>query len=761
MTTFVLAVAADHLLTCGDRGEDVEESCVVDQLCINDRTESGSLHQALRRALLIPQPDRREDARLLVDLGIMEAAAGEETALAHLEKALALIDEAGERDRAMYALGQTLFRYGRAAEARTVFRRGADASAGDPDTTLRFEAGFMASAAYLVGRAHEAHERVAALTAGFLDSEQLSASERLLVLHLAVFRAMSVPGSGEHAKLALRALGDGVQLWRATSDGMTMSHVILALTWCGFGQEASGLGERLLVEARSRGDSLIFAEVSLARALAMYSLGRVGDAMVDAQAAIVGMRRGWNSTVPAPHGVLAYCLIDRDEIEEAAEVLDDAEKRLRDGETRTLNVWFYMARGRLRLTRGEHQGALDDFLLVGSLLSANTFLNPGFMLLPWRSHAGLAAHALGRVADAIELIDRDIELSREFIPNENIFMDGETDFAAMLVERFTTYHRRSYVCKSGVGDVLIGAAAQVAEYNGVEGASHIKDKLAEMTHLNETIYGTGIAASYQCKPTRSGAWISDDMLANVCKHHVTKMPFELGRLAQDLAGGLVATMPSEADLNHDEIGPLLRKYLAGRADAPVENRLRILRLIENMTLGRNAVGYLTESLHGAGSPQAQRVQIARRMQRSTRSASPASCPASPMRRTPMTSWKNSEATSPRSSGFRRLAPRKENGPSEMPRFNASSSGIAYCQRFPAEHRALTTLRADRMINTSGFCSRRHRPYPNGTGYESGPGSPAGTACRLPANHLPVSRASQGGSPSGTPVAGRRGHPSQS
>jgi 4-hydroxybutyryl-CoA dehydratase/vinylacetyl-CoA-Delta-isomerase len=33
-----------------------------------------------------------------------------------------------------------------------------------------------------------------------------------------------------------------------------------------------------------------------------------------------------------------------------------------------------------------------------------------------------------------------------------------------------------------------------------------------------------------------------------------------------------------------------------------------------MTLGRNAVGYLTESLHGAGSPQAQRVQIARQAQ---------------------------------------------------------------------------------------------------------------------------------------------------
>jgi len=201
-----------------------------------------------------------------------------------------------------------------------------------------------------------------------------------------------------------------------------------------------------------------------------------------------------------------------------------------------------------------------------------------------------------------------------FIPTENIFMDGEYDFAAMLVERFTAYHRRSYVCKSGVGDVLIGAAASIAEMNGVPKVSHIKDKLVEMTHLNETIYATGIASSYQGYATDSGAYICDSMLSNVCKHHVTKMPYEIGRLAQDLAGGLVATLPSEQDLNHPEIGKLLKKYLKGKADVPTEDRMRMLRLIENMTLGRNAVGYLTESMHGAGSPQAQRIQIGRAMQ---------------------------------------------------------------------------------------------------------------------------------------------------
>ena len=205
-----------------------------------------------------------------------------------------------------------------------------------------------------------------------------------------------------------------------------------------------------------------------------------------------------------------------------------------------------------------------------------------------------------------------------FIPWEHVFMDGEHDFAAMLVDRFSCYHRRSYVCKSGVGDVLIGAAATIATYNGVPSASHIRDKLVEMNHLNETIYGTGIAASYQGFPTKSGAYLPDTMLANVCKHHVTVLPHTISRLAQDLAGGLIATMPSEADLRNPETGDLIRKYLAANPEIETEDRMRMMRLIESMCLGRNAVNYLTESVHGAGSPQAQRIQMYRQMQLSYR-----------------------------------------------------------------------------------------------------------------------------------------------
>jgi len=199
-----------------------------------------------------------------------------------------------------------------------------------------------------------------------------------------------------------------------------------------------------------------------------------------------------------------------------------------------------------------------------------------------------------------------------FIPWDKVFLCEEYEFAGVLVERFAGYHRQSYGgCKVGVGDVLIGASALVAEYNGAAKASHIKDKLIEMTHLNETLYCCGIACSTEGYPTEAGNYQIDLLLANVCKQNVTRFPYEIGRLAEDIAGGLMVTMPSQADFDSEEIGEYCHKYFKGNGKVSTENRMRILRFIENLCLGSSAVGYRTESMHGAGSPQAQRIMIAR------------------------------------------------------------------------------------------------------------------------------------------------------
>lgn len=195
-----------------------------------------------------------------------------------------------------------------------------------------------------------------------------------------------------------------------------------------------------------------------------------------------------------------------------------------------------------------------------------------------------------------------------FVPWERVFMCGEYDFTGMLVERFASYHRQNYGgCKTGVSDVLIGATATVAEYNGVEAAYHIRDKITEMIHLNETMYSCGLACSYEGYRLPSGTYFVNPLLANIVKHNVTRFPFEMARLAMDIAGGLVGTMPSEKDFKHPELGKYVDKYLKGKAGVPTEHRMRIVRLIENMALG---VGLL-EDLHGAGSPQTQRIMISR------------------------------------------------------------------------------------------------------------------------------------------------------
>jgi 4-hydroxybutyryl-CoA dehydratase/vinylacetyl-CoA-Delta-isomerase len=200
-----------------------------------------------------------------------------------------------------------------------------------------------------------------------------------------------------------------------------------------------------------------------------------------------------------------------------------------------------------------------------------------------------------------------------FVPWDRVFMYKEFDFAGELVENFASYHRQSYACKVGVGDVLIGATQVAADYNGANKASHVKDKIIEMNHLNETLFCGSLACAQEGSKQPSGTYLVNVLLANVCKQNVTRFPYEIARLAQDIAGGLMVTMPSEDDLNSPEIGHYVKKYFKGRADVTTENRMRILRLIENITLGTAAVGYLTESMHGAGSPQAQRIMIARQV----------------------------------------------------------------------------------------------------------------------------------------------------
>jgi len=162
-----------------------------------------------------------------------------------------------------------------------------------------------------------------------------------------------------------------------------------------------------------------------------------------------------------------------------------------------------------------------------------------------------------------------------------------------------------------VSDVLIGATRLVAEYTGIERLPHVRDKLAEMVALTETIYSCGLATALEGEQVETGSYYVNQLLGNVCKLNVAELPFKIARCAIDIAGGIVGDAPGGKDLMSPEIGKFVDKYLKGVEGVPTEYRLRMLYLIQSLLFGFNSVGYVVESLHGAGPPQAQKSSLYR------------------------------------------------------------------------------------------------------------------------------------------------------
>ena len=196
-----------------------------------------------------------------------------------------------------------------------------------------------------------------------------------------------------------------------------------------------------------------------------------------------------------------------------------------------------------------------------------------------------------------------------FVPWERIFLYGEYEYAGPMVRNFGCFHRHSHGgCKCGVGDVIIGAAATAAEYNGLSKVSHINNKLAEMLKITEAIYGCSIAASVDSKPTPSGIQTVDPVLSNVSKLFEGKDLHEVIRMMIEIAGGTTTDLPSDKDFANPEIGPMLSKYLKGADGVSTEDRMRIFRFIEKLAFESRDI---VSNIHGAGSPETHRMTVLR------------------------------------------------------------------------------------------------------------------------------------------------------
>lgn len=161
------------------------------------------------------------------------------------------------------------------------------------------------------------------------------------------------------------------------------------------------------------------------------------------------------------------------------------------------------------------------------------------------------------------------------------------------------------LCRCADGRRRREAGGGVAAWNR---PPYLRDLLAEMVGMSETYWACSLACSYQGSKTNSGAYTINPLLANVVKLNITRYTYEWMRLAQDIAGGLIITLPSEKDFRNPEVGKYIEKYFKGKTGTLTRDRMHMVRLIENMAVGAG----LPEALHGAGSPMAQKMMIQRR-----------------------------------------------------------------------------------------------------------------------------------------------------
>ncbi|MEE3362396.1 MAG: 4-hydroxyphenylacetate 3-hydroxylase N-terminal domain-containing protein [Anaerovoracaceae bacterium] len=198
-----------------------------------------------------------------------------------------------------------------------------------------------------------------------------------------------------------------------------------------------------------------------------------------------------------------------------------------------------------------------------------------------------------------------------FIPNENIFLNGETDFAGKLALRFALYHRHSYTgCKPGISDVIMGTTALLADYQNIAKQSHVKEKLAEIISVAELTYAAGIASSVKSTKASSGTQVPNVIYANVGRRHAGHNIFHEFNMMCDVSGGLPATLPGTKEYNSPEVGDFVKKYVTRKEGVSPEDCYRLFALASDLLTGEySAVICQIAGVHGGGSPIMEDIAI--------------------------------------------------------------------------------------------------------------------------------------------------------
>lgn len=355
----------------------------------------------LRRA--VDEPPEPEDLpAVLGELGTAQVRAARREGLDTLQEAWRRAPDPIAAGRIALALSHAV-RSGASYRPADEMVRAAIKALGDTDPELvaELETELVLGGRIGPGRGWPSRARVEELA---VRAETCHGPATCLLLRLAASGGLHDPSSTRQAaELAREAAASASGMLLAEGGSLYAAGTVLIATEQL--DAALAAADRAIVAARQRGGLLDLGVASTLRAQVQYRRGRLADAEADARLAD-RMAAGYDPLVRRhTQAWLLHCLVER---------LDPAEV---DGELARSGVSvsqsnLLVLRGRLRLARGRPDEALADFLACGERLARRGVLHPN--VVPWREHAVLALHRMGRVDEAREHAAEALAAARRF-----------------------------------------------------------------------------------------------------------------------------------------------------------------------------------------------------------------------------------------------------------------------------------------------------------------------------------------------------------
>jgi len=194
-----------------------------------------------------------------------------------------------------------------------------------------------------------------------------------------------------------------------------------------------------------------------------------------------------------------------------------------------------------------------------------------------------------------------------FVPWERVFLCGEWDMMELGSEMgIGTHFSAKGGCKAGILDLLIGTAALAADVNGIQDTAHAKMKLSVLMSWAEEAYSASIGAAVEGKKHPSGVWLPSLLISSSNKWLSSEHGGDDIDILLDLGGGLVTNAPKEMQWNSPTVRPYLDKYLVGNKDYSAMERVRVMKLVEDVAASDYAAFFHQSSTNLGGDLMAAR-----------------------------------------------------------------------------------------------------------------------------------------------------------